>query len=138
LFQAFGSGWEASLGYRRLNFDVAANIYTGSLSKYAGDWLFTLRDYRSKETNSFQGTIRRYFGGNGNYAGLRLGRGASREDIRSITDIEVVDDFYAFGEARLTIVGPWSLQIRAGSGRQRLPAGNQLHKSGGVLLGHRY
>jgi YaiO family outer membrane protein len=138
LFQSFGTGWEASLGYRRLNFAAAADIYTGSVSKYMGDWLFTLRDYRSAKTNSFQGTGRRYFGGKGNYAGLRLGRGATREDIRSVTDIEVVDTFYAIGEARMAIGGPAFLQIRAGSGRQRLPTESRRHTSGGVLLGMRF
>lgn len=138
LFQAFGRGFEASLGYRRLNFSAAANVYTASISKYYGDWLFTARDYRSETTNTLQGSIRRYLSGANNYLGLRFGRGASREDLRSITDIEVVDSFYAIGEARLGFRGPWFLHLAGGAGRLRVPGGHQRHQAGTAVLGIRF
>ncbi len=138
LFQGFGPGLEASVGYRRLNFSTAANVYTGSFSKYYRDWLFTLRGYRSEETNSLQGMIRRYLGSADSYLGLRLGKGSTRDEIRSVTDIEVLDSIDIAAEGRFTLRAPWFLQIRAGAGRQQLPLRDQRHTAGTALLGIRF
>jgi YaiO family outer membrane protein len=137
-FQGFGPGLEASLGYRRLNFSSAANIYTGSFSKYLGDWLFTLRGYRSEDTNSLQGMIRRYLGDADQYIGLRIGKGSTRDEIRSITDLAVLDSLDATAEARFGLRGPWLIQIRAGAGRQRLPTRHQRHTAASALLGLKF
>jgi YaiO family outer membrane protein len=137
-FQGFGPGLEASLGYRRLNFSSAANIYTGSLSKYAGDWLFTLRGYRSEDAHSLQGMIRRYLGDADHYVGLRIGKGSTRDEIRSITDLAVLDSFDATAEARFGLRGPWLMHIRAGAGRQRQANRHQRHTTGAALLGIRF
>jgi YaiO family outer membrane protein len=138
LFQGFGPGLEASIGYRRLNFANAANIYTASFSKYLGDWLFTLRGYRSAPTNSLQLLVRRYLGSADDYVGVRLGKGATRDEIRSATDIEVLDSVDAAAEARFAIGGPWSVQIRGGAGRQRLATRHQRHTTATVLPGIRF
>lgn len=130
-FQGFGSGFEGSIGYRRLNFPEAANLYTASLSKYSGDWLFTVRGYHSEEANSLQGMARRYLGSAENYVGLRLGNGSTRDEIRSVTDVEVLDSFEVAGEARFVVRGPWFLQLRAGAGRPR-------HVVGSAMLGRRF
>ncbi|HMC21834.1 MAG TPA: YaiO family outer membrane beta-barrel protein [Thermoanaerobaculia bacterium] len=137
-FQGFGPGLEASLGYRRLNFVSGVNIYTGSFSKYAGDWLFTLRGYRSEDTNSLQGMIRRYLGDADRYIGLRIGKGSTRDEIRSITDLAVLDSLDATAEARFGLRGPWLMQIRAGAGRQRVPGRHQRHTAASVLLGLKF
>jgi tetratricopeptide (TPR) repeat protein len=42
-YQSLGQGFEASLGYQRLEFDPATDIYTGSLTKYVGNWILTGR-----------------------------------------------------------------------------------------------
>jgi YaiO family outer membrane protein len=138
VFQGFGPGLEASIGYRRLNFSNAANIYTGSFSKYIGDWLFTLRGYRAQPTNSLQFLARRYLGGASNYVGLRLGKGSTREEIRSRTDVEALDSIDAAVEARFAIGGPWSSQLRGGAGRQRVIGGHQRHTTASALLGRRF
>jgi len=137
-FQGFGPGLEASLGYRRLHFASAVNIYTGSFSKYAGDWLFTLRGYRAEDTNSLQGMIRRYLGDADRYVGLRIGKGSTRDEIRSSTDLAVLDSLDATAEARFGLRGPWLMQIRVGAGRQRLSTGHQRHTAASVLLGLKF
>ncbi len=134
-FQGFGPGLEASLGYRRLNFATAANIYTGSLSKYERDWLFTARGYHSDQTNSFQVMARRYLGSADRYVGLHVGKGSTREEIRSITDLAALDSLDAAADARFGIAAPWFLQLRAGAGRERLPNGHRRHATATALLG---
>ncbi len=132
LYQAFGSGFEGSAGYRRLNFTDAANVYTASLSKYAGNWLFTVRGYRSGGADSIQGLVRRYLRVEGDYAGVRLGKGSTRDDIRSVTDIEALDSIDGALEARLTLRGAWFMQGRIGAGRR------PRHAGGTLLLGRRF
>ena len=41
LYQSLGGGFEGSLGWRRLDFASATNIYVGTLTKYAGNWMLT-------------------------------------------------------------------------------------------------
>lgn len=137
-FQGFGSGFEASLGVRRLNFATAANIYTGSFSKYAGDWLFTARGYHAGTTNSLQAMARRYLGTADQYLGLRIGKGSTRDEIRSAADLAALDSLDAAAEAQLTIAAPWFLQLRAGAGRERLPNEHVRHVTGSALLGWRF
>lgn len=131
LFQGFGAGLEASLGYRRLNFASAANIYTGSLSKYAGDWLFTARGYHSAETNSWQLMARRYFGTPDRWVALRIGKGSTRDEIRSAADLAALRSKDAAIETRFDVASPWFLQLRAGAGHPR-------HTTGTALLGVRW
>ena len=138
-FEGFGPGFEASLGYRRLNFSSAVNVYTASLSKYLGDWLLTLRGYRSGGTNSLQAMIRRYLATPENYVGVRFGKGSTRDEIRSVTDIQTLDSVDFAAEGRFVIRDPWSLQIRAGTGRQRLSSSrNQRHSAASALLGIKF
>lgn len=138
LFQGFGPGLEASIGYRRLNFPNAANVTTASLSKYYRDWLFTLRGYRSEGSNSLQGMIRSYLGSADNYVALRAGKGSTRDEIRSATDLEALDSLDVAAEGRFVLRPPWSLQIRAGAGRQQFPTGDRRHTTAGVSLGMRF
>lgn len=128
LFQGFGSGFEASAGYRRLNFPEAANLYTASLSKYYRDWLFTVRGYRSEETTSLQGVIRRYLGES--WVGVRIGKGSSRDDIRSLADIQAFETIDGTAEGYFVLRKPWTVQLRAGGGRR--------HAVSSLLLGIRY
>src|SRR6266545_419579 len=72
------------------------------------DWLFTVRGYRSDDTSSLQGMIRRYLGGPDSYVGLRFGKGSTREDIRSMTDIEALDSIDVAAEGRFILRSPWS------------------------------
>jgi YaiO family outer membrane protein len=66
LFSALGGGYEASLGLRHLQFSSGSvTLYTGSLSKYFGNYLLTFRPYvtpGSSGTSVSGGvTLTRYF-----------------------------------------------------------------------------
>lgn len=85
LFSSIGSGFEGSLGVRHLAFsNSSVTIYTGSISKYAGDYLFTFRPY---VTPSNAGTsvstgisLTRYFADADEYLRIRTSFGKSVED----------------------------------------------------------
>lgn len=93
IYQTVGRGFEASAGYRRLAFDETVHVYGGSLSKYAGSWLITVRlnqvDAREDEGGaSAYLQARRYFGADGSsFAGAGYFRGLNRDEIRGAGDI---------------------------------------------------
>jgi YaiO family outer membrane protein len=79
--------FEGSLGIRYLNFSGSQIfIYTGSLTKYYGNWLFAVRPFVTPSSigfsRSFNFTARRYYAGPENYATLRGGFGFSPEERR--------------------------------------------------------
>jgi YaiO family outer membrane protein len=95
LYQALGKGFEATIGYRRLGFDPAVNIYTTALSKYQGNWLFTARGYFTPgityTSQSVQLSARRYFGDSVSYLEFRYGHGSVPLEVRSSIDLGVLD-----------------------------------------------
>ena len=124
LNQSLGGGFEGSAGFRKLGFGTGVNIYTGSLSKYYGAWLFTGRTFITPKaagtSRSYHGSFRRYFGESGAFAGLRYGRGGWREEVRNIDDFEVLASDVVAGEAavvlrrrlELTVSGSYSREDR--------------------------
>jgi YaiO family outer membrane protein len=90
LYQSVPGGWEVSGGVRQLlsgsvreivagGTDVT--IWTASLSKYVGDWLFTLRPYVTPGAagSSVSGglTVRRYLDDADSYLGASVGAGVA-------------------------------------------------------------
>jgi YaiO family outer membrane protein len=109
LYQSLGAGFEGSAGFRRLGFGSGVNIYTGSLSKYYGNWLFTGRVFVTPNSagtsRSVHTSFRRYIGGGGTYLGLRYGRGAWREELRTLNDFEVLDSDVGAADASIVLGG---------------------------------
>jgi len=96
LYQALGRGFEASGGWRRLQFSTTTNIYVGTLTKYAGQWMITGRAFYIpsdiKDSSSYFGAVRRYFGADGtSFWGASYGHGFSREEIRNASDLFFAD-----------------------------------------------
>jgi len=78
-------GMEASLGLRHLRFSASTvTIFTGSLTKYYGNWMFTARPYMTPSDVGFSRSAsllaRRYFGDADNYITARGGLGFSPEE----------------------------------------------------------
>lgn len=98
------------------------NIYTGSLSKYYGAWLFTGRTYitprEAGTSRSFHGSFRRYFGEAGAFAGLRYGRGGWREEVRTIDDFEVLNSDVVAGEAAIVLRRRVEIGLRGSYSRE--------------------
>ena len=93
VYHNFPKGWEASLGFRRLNFESTnVTIYTGTFAKYLGNWWISLRpNYvvkgRTLEvpgenldvgTSSYSAQIaaRRYLGSRYEYIGIVVSAGS--------------------------------------------------------------
>ncbi len=82
IYHNFPRGIEGSVGLRQLRFAASTvTIYTGSLGKYWGDYLFNLRanDTPSSIGTSFSGSasVRRYFGDGENHLTFNVGSGVS-------------------------------------------------------------
>jgi YaiO family outer membrane protein len=96
LYQSLGNGFETSVGWRRLHFDGTTNIYVGTLTKYAGQWMITGRAFYVpndlQDSTSYYGSVRRYFGADGtSFWGASYGHGFSREEIRNASDLFFAD-----------------------------------------------
>ena len=125
LYQSLGGGYEASGGFRRMQFTSAVTIYVGSLTKYRGNWMYTGRVFVTPNTlgpsTSVHAIARRYRSDGVGYYGVRYGRGAYRDEVRSLTDIANLssDTFAAewsvpFGTLDLRVSGSASREGRAG------------------------
>ena len=94
LYQSVGRGIEASIGMSRLGFGRGINIYVGSLSKYLGTWLLIGQVFVTPHdlgTNaSYHLAVRRYLSDK-EFVGVRVHRGAAKENIRTINDVLVLN-----------------------------------------------
>jgi YaiO family outer membrane protein len=122
LYQSLGGGFEGSAGFRRLSFGSGVNIYVGSLSKYYGNWLFTVRVFVTPDSagtsRSVHASFRRYFGGRGTYVGLRYGRGAWREELLNLNDFEVLNSNLGAAEATVILGGHLELDLAGSYGNE--------------------
>jgi YaiO family outer membrane protein len=122
LYQSLGAGFEGSVGFRRLGFGSGVSVYAGSLAKYYGNWLFTGRLFATPNTagtsRSVHASVRRYVGGAGTYIGLRYGRGAWREEARTLNDFEVLDSDIGAAEAVVILRGRLELNVSGSYGRE--------------------
>ena len=118
LYQNLTHGWEGSAGYRRLGFSEAVNIYTFSLGKYYGNWLFSARTFLTPDllgtSHSVSFSGRRYFGDGTEYIGFRVGTGASPVEARNVFDVITLNALGAFGEFNRTIASRWTINVRGG------------------------
>jgi YaiO family outer membrane protein len=95
IFQSLPHGFEVSAGYRYFKFTGNVNMLTGSVGKYYGQWLFSVRTYitpdRAGASRSFQLSARRYFGDGEKYMTFRYGTGASPFEVRSLNEIGILN-----------------------------------------------
>jgi len=122
LYQSLGAGFEVSAGFRRLAFEPGVTIYTGSLTKYYGNWLFTERLFVTPDSGdtspSLHSSFRRYFGGRGTYVGLRYGRGHWRDEPRNINDFEVLNSNVVAADAAVILRGHFELSVTGSYSRE--------------------
>ncbi len=131
IFQSLHHGVEASGGLRHLGFSDKVNVYTGSLSKYYGNWLFTARTYVTPSnvgnSASMQYTVRRYFGDNGTYVAGRLGHGGGPVETGSINEIEVLRSLSFSGEFNWRVARLWTVSARGGESHEDRLYSPRLH-----------
>jgi len=122
LFQSLHYGLEVSGGIRHLGFQNKVNVYTGSLSKYYGNWLFTTRTYvtpaAAGDSVSLQYSARRYFGEGSSYVGVRFGSGGAPLQTGSVNEIEVLRSLSVLGEVNWRVARRWTFNFRGGESRE--------------------
>ena len=122
LFQSLRYGLEVSGGIRHLGFKEKVNVYTASLSKYYGNWLFTTRTYvtpaAAGDGVSLQYSARRFFGEGSSYVGARFGSGGSPLQTGSVNEIEVLRSLSFLGEVNWRVARRWTLNFRGGESRE--------------------
>lgn len=143
IFQSLPGGFEFSTGYRRLNFTSSVNIYTGSVTKYYGNWMFVGRGYFTPGTAGTSITVRtgarRYFKTADDYIGVWFSRGASPTEIRNVSDLAVLHATSYSLEYSKILQRRLTLRLRAGySNEQRLYFSNLQHYLFDVSLYYRF
>jgi YaiO family outer membrane protein len=128
LYQSLGGGFEGSLGWRRLDFANATNIYVGTLTKYAGNWMLTGRAYfipqEPSDSSSYHGLVRRYFGSDGtSFVGMGYSHGFSREEIRNLADLLTLDSDTVRAEFDARLGGRLRAAASGSTSRQELAFG---------------
>jgi YaiO family outer membrane protein len=95
VYQSLPNGFEASGGYRLFRFGGSVNMVTGSLGKYYGNWLFTLRSFitptQVDASRSFQLSARCYFGDGASYMTFRYGTGATPFEVLTLNQIGILN-----------------------------------------------
>jgi YaiO family outer membrane protein len=132
LFQSVGHGFEASGGYRHLQFNSGVDIYTFAVAKYHGQWLFTARGFLTPGNPGPSGTAlleaRRFFSSKGlyDYLEFRYSQGASPALANTIGEVETLtsSSFHAtlnkVVRKKLALVGNGGLDLEQRVGLQTL------------------
>ena len=132
LYHNFPYRLEASVGIRHMAFNTNINVYTASLGRYQGNWLFTGRTYVSPDihglTHSVYFSARRYLNGKGDYFGFRFGRGTSLFETVRVADLGLLGSTSGTVEINRTLFRRWDLNFQAGaSSEDRLNSNTLMH-----------
>jgi YaiO family outer membrane protein len=132
LYHNFPYRLEGSVGIRHMAFSTNINVFTASLGRYQGNWLFTGRTYLTPDRNGLSHSIyfsaRRYQNDKGDYFGFRFGRGSSLfESVRTI-DLDLLSSTSFSAEMSRTVARRWNFTFRAGASREdRLYHNSLMH-----------
>jgi YaiO family outer membrane protein len=124
VFKSLSERIEASVGYRRLNFDDPVDVLTGSLGAYHRDFLIGMRvSHVTQGGTSVVASTRRYLADDGQYVGLFAGTGTVPVLMLTPPDFETRSSREVGAEALFIIRSRWVLTGRASIGREGLLAG---------------
>ncbi len=119
LYKTLPSAFELEGGIRYLDFGSSETaIYTASLSKYLGSYLFTGRTYfvpsSTGNSQSFNLLTRRYFGDAQTYLGITGGFGTASADIQFSQDIRRLDSWSLSLEGQYPVNRRFNIGVNAG------------------------
>jgi YaiO family outer membrane protein len=143
IFQSLGGGFEASIGYRRLGFSNAVDIFTAGLSKYQGPWLFTVRGYfapdPARASRTYQLSARRYAADSVSFFEVRYGHGSTPANFRTIIDIGIRSFNSLEGSFTKRFRGRWLASGMLGISREdRINRPIVEHYNASGSLGYRF
>ena len=133
LFQSLGHGFEASAGYRRLQFTDDVNIFTPAIYKYRGNWLYSARMYLTPDSLGVGKTgafaARRLFGEEGvhDFLEFRFSYGASKALATSTLDLQSLTSsrYSVEYDKRL---GNWHANLKLGAGSEDQQFGGKVNR----------
>lgn len=134
LYQSAGHGFEASAGYRRLQFSDDVNIFTAALYKYHGDWMYSGRIYLTPDNQGVSKTgvfaARRFFGGEGihDYLEFRFSYGASKALATTTLDLISLTSTRYTVEYDKRIGNYWHAEVKLGAGSEDQPFGGKVNR----------
>ncbi len=135
IFQTLPYSMEASGGFRRYATTVPVTMYTGSLGKYMGKWLYSVRTYLTPDSTGVSRSVsfsaRRYSGGPDRFIGVRVGYGASPFEVRSANEIEVLHSSAISLESAWRMRGGLSYRCVAGIAQENRIALGRLWQYAG-------
>jgi YaiO family outer membrane protein len=128
---------------RYLDFTTSqTDIYTASLSKYWGNYLFTVRTYyvpaTSGSSQSFGFVARRYFGGGQTYVGLTGGFGSASADLQFQQDIRRLNSQSISVEFQKTITNRLNIGGNAGWDSEEYPNFQRDRYSAKLYFSYRF
>ncbi|MEP6999744.1 MAG: YaiO family outer membrane beta-barrel protein [bacterium] len=133
---------EGSLGYRRLNFANAVNVFTASVGAYERDYLFGVHVNHvdgGSSGNSVLLSARRFFTDERQSVSVQLATGSIREDIRTTADIGARSSRSIGAEGAFVVWSHVILTLRAGVGRDDVASTGPVQRVwGGVGTGVRF
>lgn len=120
LYLKLPAGFEFSAGARYQKFTAATTFYTASLGNYYKNYWFSLRTFISPKSDSIVetkslknssitviATLRNYFGDSNNFIGLKLGRGQSPDERRTLNVAKQLLAYAAGLELQKSAFGRW-------------------------------
>ncbi len=132
IYHNFPYRLEGSIGIRHMAFSTNINVYTASLGRYQGNWLFTGRAYMTPGFNGLSHSLyfsaRRYLNSKGDYFGFRGGRGSSLFDSVRTIDLDLLRSTSVSAEMSRTVARRWNFSFEAGvSSEDRLHRATLMH-----------
>lgn len=119
LYKTLPSAFELEGGIRYLDFGSSqTDIYTVSLTKYKGSYLFTARTYLVPSSDTVSRSInivtRRYFGTADAYLSLNAGYGTTPVDIEFSSDVDALDSWSVSVDGQYPLSDVWLMGGSAG------------------------
>ena len=132
LFGSLTDHLEASVGYRRMNFDTGVDMLGGSVGAYAGQFLLGSRvsHVLHDAGTSVILSARRFFGDGGAYLGAKLATGSVPVELRTPTDFTVRFSQSVSAESRFVVRRLLVLSLEGELGRDGLSGGGSSEYSG--------
>jgi len=137
VFASLPAAWEASAGFRHLQFGEGYTMWTGSVGKYHGNSWFSVRPFLLRDQGDLSWTIlfaaRRYFTDAQHYLGVLAAYGSTPGDVLTELELERQNDLKVEATGKHPLGAGLRWQWRASIEREELN-GDQVRHRVGVTL----
>ena len=143
LYKSLPKAFEAEAGIRYLKFGFSkTTIYTLSVSKYLGNYLFTARTYRvpSSEgtSQSYNLMTRRYFGNGRTYLDISGGFGSASSNIQFAEDIQRLNSWSVGISGQYPVNAQITVSGSAGYDSEEFPNYERNRYSFNIAISYRF